>query len=331
MAGHGQADAEGASATAAAAPAVAVRDVAQRFGSRTIYRHVSCQVAHGEIFVILGGSGCGKSTLMKQMIGLLPPSEGRVEVLGRDMYRERRDVLREIGVMFQSGALFGSMTLLENVMLPLEIYTDLPRAGREEVARVKLGLVGLAEAAELRPAEISGGMAKRAGIARALSLDPPLLFLDEPSAGLDPQTRLLLWEIIRDYNRAGKTIVLTTHYMDEADSLCERLAIIDHGKIIAQGTPQELKSSIPGGYLLRLRFDRVPEELATALKGLPGVSEVRAKDGGGLDLYADRGGPLIAGIVTAAQSAGVDLCDVHIAEPSLETLFLHHTGRSLRD
>ena len=121
-----------------------------------------------------------------------------------------------------------------------------------------------------------------------------MLFLDEPSAGLDPQTRLLLWEIIRDYNRLGKTIVLTTHYMDEADALCGRLAIIDHGKTIAQGTPRELKSSIPGGYLLRLRFDRVPEDLSGTCRALPGVSEVRVKDGAAADVYADRGGPLIA-------------------------------------
>jgi len=177
----------------------------------------------------------------------------------------------------------------------------------------------------------SGGMMQRLSIARAMMHDPEVLFLDEPSAGLDPQTRLLLWEIIRDYNKAGKTIVLTTHYMDEADSLCERLAIIDHGKIIAQGTPQELKSSIPGGYLLRLRFTTLPQGLTTSLQALPGVTEVRSKDAASADLYADRGGQLIGAIVAAAQSAGVDLCDVHIAEPSLETLFLHHTGRSLRD
>jgi ABC-2 type transport system ATP-binding protein len=113
--------------------------------------------------------------------------------------------------------------------------------------------------------------------------------------------------------------------------LCERLAIIDHGKIIAKGTPQELKTSIPGGYLLRLRFDRAPEELLTHLRALPGVSEVRATDSGSTDLYADRGGTLISGIVNSAQAAGVELRDVHIAEPSLETLFLHHTGRSLRE
>jgi ABC-2 type transport system ATP-binding protein len=177
----------------------------------------------------------------------------------------------------------------------------------------------------------SGGMMQRISIARAMMHDPEVLFLDEPSAGLDPQTRLLLWEIVGDYNRQGKTIVLTTHDMHEADSLCGRLAIIDHGRIIAQGPPAELKRSIPGGYLLRLRLDRVPDELLADLRNLPGVTEVRAADAASVDLYADRGGPLIAPIVTAAQMREVELRDVHIAEPSLETLFLHHTGRSLRD
>src|SRR5579859_3020529 len=195
-----------------AEPVIRVTGVAQRFGSRSIFRDVSFTVARGEVFVILGGSGCGKSTLMKQIIGLLPPSEGRIEVLGRDMYRARGDVLRSIGVMFQSGALFGSMTLLENVMLPLEMYTGLPRDGREAVARVKLGLVGLADAAALLPAEISGGMAKRAGIARALALDPPLLFLDEPSAGLDPSTSAGLDALILELRAAlGVTFVVVTH------------------------------------------------------------------------------------------------------------------------
>lgn len=175
---------------------------------------------------------------------------------------------------------------------------------------------------------------QRLSIARAMMHDPEVLFLDEPSAGLDPQTRLLLWDLVRDYNRQGKTIVLTTHYMDEADSLCNRVAIIDHGRIIAQGTPTELKSSIPGGYLLRVKFSSVPEALLAGLREMPGVTEVRASDGAagpGADVYADRGGPLIPVIVSTAQAAGAELRDVHIQEPSLETLFLHHTGRSLRD
>ena len=172
---------------------------------------------------------------------------------------------------------------------------------------------------------------QRLSIARAMMHDPEVLFLDEPSAGLDPQTRLMLWEIVRSYNKLGKTIVLTTHYMDEADALCDRLAIIDHGRIISQGTPAELKASIPGGYILRLRFSQLPEALAAELQKLPGVTEVRAAANSSLDVYADRGGPLIAPIVNAAQALDAELHDVHIAEPSLETLFLHHTGRSLRE
>jgi ABC-2 type transport system ATP-binding protein len=156
-----------------------------------------------------------------------------------------------------------------------------------------------------------------------------VLFLDEPSAGLDPQTRLLLWEVVRDYNRKGRTILLTTHNMEEADAVCNRIAIVDHGHVIALGPPAELKASVPGGFVLRLRLSAYPDELLTGLKALPGVSEGRMS-GDAFDLYADRGGPLIPAIVNAATAAGVELHDVHIAEPSLENLFLHHTGRSLR-
>jgi ABC-2 type transport system ATP-binding protein len=161
--------------------------------------------------------------------------------------------------------------------------------------------------------------------------DPQVLFLDEPSAGLDPQTRILLWQIIREYNQAGKTVLLTTHNMEEADTLCQRLAIIDHGRGIALGTPAELKASIPGGFLLRLRFGKRTPELLERLQSLAGITEVRSTDATGADVYADRGGSLIPQIANLAAAAGAELSDVHISEPSLENLFLHHTGRSLRD
>ncbi len=225
---------------------VSVRDVAQRFGARVIFEHVSLEVARGDVFVILGTSGCGKSTLMKQIIGLLPPSAGRIEVLGHDMYGARGDVLRGIGVMFQSGALFGSMTLLENVMLPLEMYTALPREGREAVARVKLGLVGLADAATLLPDEISGGMAKRAGIARALALDPPLLFLDEPSAGLDPSTSAGLDALILELRAAlGVTFVVVTHELQSILAIADRCIMLDRAArgMIAEGDPKRLRDT----------------------------------------------------------------------------------------
>ena len=233
--------------------AVRVTKSTQRFGSRTIFRDVSFEVAEQEVFVILGGSGCGKSTLLNQLIGLLPPTDGEIEVLGHITTgphgaEGRHAMQRHIGVMFQSGALFGSMTLLENVMLPLEMFTDLPTEGREAVARVKLGLVGLAHATELKPAEISGGMVRRAGIARAMALDPPLLFLDEPSAGLDPITSAELDKLILGLrDDLGTTFVVVTHELASILAIADRCIMLDRnaypdgGGMIAEGNPRTLR------------------------------------------------------------------------------------------
>ena len=228
----------------AAAPAILVDDVGQSFGDRRVFEHVSFTVDPGEVFVILGGSGCGKSTLLKQMIGLLRPTAGRILVRGRDVVRDPEGVRREIGVMFQSGALFGSMSLLENVALPLAVFTDLPARAREEVARLKLALVGLADAVHLVPAEISGGMAKRAAIARALALDPPLLFLDEPSAGLDPITAAGLDQLILDLRAAlGCTFVVVTHELSSIFAIADRCVMLDRAArgVIALGKPEVLR------------------------------------------------------------------------------------------
>ena len=180
------------------------------------------------------------------MIGLLAPTQGRVSVLGHDMYGADSDVLTRIGVMFQSGALFGAMTLLENVMLPLEMHTRLPPSARAEIARVKLGLVGLADAAAMRPAEISGGMSKRAAIARAMALDPPLLFLDEPSAGLDPTTAAELDQLILDLRKElGITFVVVTHDLASILAIADRCLMLDAGRhgVIAEGDPRTLRDS----------------------------------------------------------------------------------------
>jgi phospholipid/cholesterol/gamma-HCH transport system ATP-binding protein len=234
---------------------IQVEGVAQRFGQRTIFRDVTFRVDAGEVFVILGGSGCGKSTLMKQLIGLLSPSAGHIamfglEITGPEGEAALHDVQRRIGVMFQSGALFGSMTLLENVMLPLEMFTDLPSEGREAVARVKLGLVGLNDAASLMPAEISGGMARRAGIARAMALDPPLLLLDEPSAGLDPITSAGLDKLILDLRHdLGATFVVVTHELASILAIADRCIMLDKaaypdaGGAIAEGDPRVLRDT----------------------------------------------------------------------------------------
>jgi phospholipid/cholesterol/gamma-HCH transport system ATP-binding protein len=227
---------------------IRVRDLAARFDGRTIFEHVSFDVRRGEVFVILGGSGCGKSTLLKHMIGLYEPAEGSIEILGLRMDGldgpARTALLRRIGVMWQSGALFGSSTLAENIGVPLEEHTGLPAEARAMVAQVKLGLVGLSDAAGRLPAEISGGMAKRAGIARAMALDPPILFLDEPSAGLDPITSAGLDALIRQLARdLGTTFVVVTHELQSILAIGDRCIMLDKEAkgMIAEGDPRRLR------------------------------------------------------------------------------------------
>jgi ABC-2 type transport system ATP-binding protein len=291
---------------------------------------VSFEIRAGQIFGLLGPNGAGKSTTIGILTTRTRPTAGRAFIGEYDIWREQVKAKRLIGVVPQRPNLDFALTARE-ILIFHGAYFGQSKAERERRADALLEQFKLTDRATHIVRTFSGGMMQRLSIARAMMHDPEVLFLDEPSAGLDPQTRLLLWEIIRGYNRLGKTIVLTTHYMDEADALCEELAIIDHGRIIAEGTPKALKASIPGGYLLRLRFDRAPEELLALLRGLPGVTEVRSTDHVAVDIYAGQGGPLIGPIVHAAQSIGSQLHDVHISEPSLENLFLHHTGRSLRD
>ena len=291
---------------------------------------ISLEIRPGEVFGLLGPNGAGKTTTIGILTTRVRPTSGRAFVGDYDVWKNQVSAKRLIGVVPQRPNLDFALTAREILVFHGAYFGQSSRE-RNQRAEALLEKFKLTDRADHMVRGFSGGMMQRLSIARAMMHDPEVLFLDEPSAGLDPQTRLLLWELIREYNQKGKTIVITTHYMDEADTLCERLAIIDHGKTIAMGAPKELKSSIPGGYLLRVRFDRVPEELAANLKTLPGVSEVRAVNAASADIYADRGGPLVTAIVNTAQAAGAELHDVHIQEPSLETLFLHHTGRSLRE
>jgi ABC-2 type transport system ATP-binding protein len=291
---------------------------------------LSLEVKPGEIFGLLGPNGAGKSTTVGVLTTRVRLTSGQAWVGEHDVWKEQAAVKYLIGVVPQRPNLDFSLTARE-ILTFHGAYFGIGAKQRNEQADELLEKFKLTDRANQMVRGFSGGMMQRLSIARAMMHDPQVLFLDEPSAGLDPQTRILLWEIIRDYNKAGKTILLTTHYMEEADSLCDRLAIVDHGKLIAVGTPQELKSSIPGGYLLRLRFGAVPAELVERLKSLNGVREVRSSDSTGADIYADRGGSLIAEIASVAAATGAELRDVHISEPSLENLFLHHTGRSLRD
>jgi len=291
---------------------------------------IDLDVAPGEIFGLLGPNGAGKTTTIGILTTRVRPTSGTAWIGGLDVWREQTAAKRQIGVVAQRPNLDFSLTARE-ILVFHGAYFGLGAHERSERAKALLDRFKLTDRADQLVRGFSGGMMQRMSIARAMMHDPQVLFLDEPSVGLDPQTRLLLWEIIREYNQKGRTILLTTHNMEEADTLCQRLAIIDHGHIIASGTPRELKASIPGGFLLRLRFERHSAPLLERLGALSGVTEVRADGDSGIDLYSSRGGSLIPEIVNAASAVGVELSDVHISEPSLENLFLHHTGRSLRE
>ena len=228
-------------------PVIEVEHVDAGYPGVTVLKDVSFTVRRGEVFVLLGGSGCGKSTIMKHLIGLNPALAGTIRVDGLEMNRTNRPViLRKIGVMYQSGALFGSMTVLENVMLPLEEFTRLPAEARQTLALMQLDLVGLKDAAGKMPADLSGGMKKRAAIARALALEPSILFLDEPSAGLDPLTSSALDDLIlRLRDTRGVTFVVVTHELPSIFKIADRCAMFDRTRqaMVALGRPTELRDA----------------------------------------------------------------------------------------
>ena len=229
-------------------PVIEVRGLKAAYGDNVLLEDVNFDVRRGEVFVIIGGSGCGKSTLMKHLIGLLKPAAGKILIDGRDLDaatgEERVSILKKFGVMYQSGALFGSLTLEENVMLPLEEFTPLPPDLRQLVARMKLALVGLERFSGHFPSEVSGGMQKRAAIARAMPLDPGILFLDEPSAGLDPVTSAGLDDLILSLNKnLGVTFVIVSHELASIYAVADRTIMLDQKKkgILAEGSPAELR------------------------------------------------------------------------------------------
>jgi len=231
-------------------PIIVVEDLTARFGENTILQGVSFKVFPGEVLVILGVSGCGKSTLLKHMIGLYEPSSGKVVIHGVDITQadagQLRRVRMQFGVSFQSNALFGSMTLAENVSLPLQEYTDLSPEEVHLIVKMKLGMVNLAGYENLLPSELSGGMKKRAGLARAMALDPIVLFFDEPSAGLDPITSAELDALIKTINRGmGTTMVVVTHELQSTYNIANRVIMLDKSAkgIIAEGDPRWLKEN----------------------------------------------------------------------------------------
>lgn len=259
----------------AAASVIAVENLTIAYGERVIQQKLTFDVRAGEVFVILGGSGCGKSSLMKTMIGLYPPAAGRISFGGDDLATAEGDdrlrVLRKFGVMYQSGALFGSMTVLENVRLPLDEFTDLGAEEKNLVALAKLNQVGLLGAAAQKPSALSGGMQKRAGIARAMALDPGILFLDEPSAGLDPITSAGLDETIRELSRGlGITFVVVTHELQSIYAIADRCIMLDARTktMIAEGKPADLRDHSQDPYV-RQFFLRQADAAGAADGGNP--------------------------------------------------------------
>ena len=245
--------------------AIIVRNLKIGYGEKVILQNVTFDVRRGEVFVILGGSGCGKSTLLKNLIGLYAPIEGEVWIEGGNLVAARDNdrlfLLRKFGVMYQGGALFGSMTVLENVRLPLDEFTALPEPVKELVALAKLKLVGLGAAAQKLPSELSGGMQKRAAIARAMALDPRILFLDEPSAGLDPVTSAGLDLLIKQLSQHfGITFIIVTHELASIYKIADRVVMLDSRTrtVIAEGKPAELREHAVDPWVRRF-FNREPD------------------------------------------------------------------------
>jgi ABC-2 type transport system ATP-binding protein len=325
-------------------PVLVVEDLVKTYPGRRkappvqAVRGISFSVEAGECFGLLGPNGAGKTTTIGCITTLVRPSGGRILVDGVDLAREPVEAKRRIAVVPQNRNLDRDLTVRQ-VLTYHGRYFGLPAGEREARADRLLEELQIADKAHARPHTLSGGQQQRVMIARALMHDPRLLLLDEPTTGLDPQARRLLWETLRGLHRRGLTLLLTTHYMEEADRLCQRLAIVDHGRILTLDTPAALKKTLPGGQILDL-WARADAPLAPRLSGIPGVLRIEpvavAGDGEGdglerLRLFVEAGDGLLDRVLEATREAGADLHHVSLLHPSLEDVYIHLTGKELRE
>jgi len=299
-----------------------VENLVKRYGDLEAVRGVSFRVEQGEVFGLLGPNGAGKTTTVEILEGLRDPDAGFVSVCGLNPQREPEALKHEIGVALQSTSLPDKLRVME----ALRLFASFYKRGRTPEELLKR--FGLEEKRNAFYSQLSGGQKQRLALAMALVNDPKVLFFDEPTAGLDPQVRREIYDIIEELKRDKKTIVMTTHYIEEAERLCDRVAIIDHGKVIAFGTPRELKARSGGTTRIEVRLSR-PEANGT-LKTLDGVVDVREIEGAYV-LHSQRPPQTIVSMVKHLESQGNELVSLEIATPSLEDVFIELTGRRLRD
>jgi len=310
--------------SASGAPAVAVGDLRKSYGTLEAVRGISFAIGAGECFGLLGPNGAGKTTTVEILEGLLRPTSGDVEVLGRRWGRDDREIRERLGVCLQQTVLSERLEVGETVGLFRAFY----RSGRAPGDVIRD--VGLQEKARARVGTLSGGQKQRLAVACALVGDPELLFLDEPTTGLDPQSRRQVWDIVDGLKKRGRTVVLTTHYMDEAERLCDRIAVVDHGRIIAEGTPRELIRSLGGDHVIEIAVEEGGPMLPEDLSGLPSVRAVHA-EAGHLVLTVVEPHVAIAPLLERVASSGSRLSSLATRHASLEDVFVSLTGRHLRD
>ena len=310
--------------------AIDVQSVVKTFGTFTAVKGISFAVEDGEIFGLLGPNGAGKSTLIRMMTTLLPPTSGTVVINGFDVSKRADDVRRSIGVIPQAMTTDLELSVEENLLIFAKLY-GVPRDKRTRLIAELLEAVELTQWRSAQVKSLSGGMRRRVEIARGLVHEPKVFFLDEPTTGLDPVSRTNVWEMLqRIKTQRDLTILITTHYMDEADKLCDRIAIVDHGKLVALDSPLTLKASIPGKNVLEASFTNAPVGWETTLSTLPFVDGV-ATQGNVFRISSSNGPGTTLALMEAASNANVTVHSLSVQSTTLDDVFVHYTGRALRD